>query len=177
MHVRCKMIYCCLVAQSWPTLCDPMDCSPQGSSVHGDSPGKNTGVGCHALLQGSVQPRARTHISCIGRQVFLLLFLYHWAPEEPTVKWLLKVVNISIISHNPFFLFFLLVVRTLKYTLLANFKSTVLLTTVTMLYLKSQTYSSCITKTLPPLTSISPYLYSQPPATAVVLSESMFDFF
>ena len=29
-----------------------MDCSPPGSSVHGDSPGKNTGVGCHALLQG-----------------------------------------------------------------------------------------------------------------------------
>ena len=35
-----------------PTLCDPLDCSPPGSSVHGDSPGKNTGVGCHALLQG-----------------------------------------------------------------------------------------------------------------------------
>ena len=29
-----------------------MDCSPPGSSVHGDSPGKNTRVGCHALLQG-----------------------------------------------------------------------------------------------------------------------------
>ena len=42
----------CLVAQSCPTLCNPMDCSPPGSSVHGDSPGRNTGVGCHALLQG-----------------------------------------------------------------------------------------------------------------------------
>ena len=29
-----------------------MNCSPPGSSVHGDSPGKNTGVGCHALHQG-----------------------------------------------------------------------------------------------------------------------------
>ena len=38
--------------QSCPTLCDPMDCSPPGSSVHGDAPGKNTGVGCHVLLQG-----------------------------------------------------------------------------------------------------------------------------
>ena len=37
--------------QSCPTLCDPMDCSPPGSSVHEDSPGKNTGVGCHFLLQ------------------------------------------------------------------------------------------------------------------------------
>ena len=42
----------CLVTQSCLTLCDPMNCSPPGSSVHGDSPGKNTGVGCHALLQG-----------------------------------------------------------------------------------------------------------------------------
>ena len=30
----------------------PHDCNPPGSSVHGDSPGKNTGMGCHALLQG-----------------------------------------------------------------------------------------------------------------------------
>ena len=42
----------CLVTQSCLTLCDPIDCSPPGSSVPGDSPGKNTGVGCHALLQG-----------------------------------------------------------------------------------------------------------------------------
>ena len=28
-----------------------MDCSLPGSSVHGDSPSKNTGVGCHGLLQ------------------------------------------------------------------------------------------------------------------------------
>ena len=38
--------------QSCPTLCGPMDCSPPGSSVQGNSPCKNTGVGCHALLQG-----------------------------------------------------------------------------------------------------------------------------
>ena len=41
-----------LIAQACLTLCDPMDCSPPGSSVHGDCPGKNTGVGCHALQQG-----------------------------------------------------------------------------------------------------------------------------
>ena len=38
-----------------PTLCDPVDCSPPGSSVHGIllvlNTGKNTGVGCHALHQ------------------------------------------------------------------------------------------------------------------------------
>ena len=42
----------CLVAQSCLTLCDTMDGSLPGSPVHEDSPGKNTGVGCHALLQG-----------------------------------------------------------------------------------------------------------------------------
>ena len=31
-----------------------MDCSPPDSSAHGDSPGKDTGVGCHALVQGIV---------------------------------------------------------------------------------------------------------------------------
>ena len=42
----------CLVAQSCPTLCDPMDCDWPGSSVHGDSSSKPTGVGCHVFLQG-----------------------------------------------------------------------------------------------------------------------------
>ena len=41
----------CLVTQLCLTLCDLVDCSPPGSSVHGDSPGENTGVGCHVLLQ------------------------------------------------------------------------------------------------------------------------------
>ena len=47
-----QMFVCAKSLQSCPTLCDPMDCSPPDSSVHGDSPGKNTGVACHALLQG-----------------------------------------------------------------------------------------------------------------------------
>ena len=42
----------CLVAQSCLTFCHAMDCGPPGSSVHGDSPGQNTGVGTLSLLQG-----------------------------------------------------------------------------------------------------------------------------
>ena len=41
----------CLVPQLCLSLCDLVDCSQPGSSVHGDSPGKNAEVGCHALLQ------------------------------------------------------------------------------------------------------------------------------
>ena len=46
----------CLVTQLCPTICYPMDHSPPGSSAHGDSTGRNTGVGCQYscqyLLQG-----------------------------------------------------------------------------------------------------------------------------
>ena len=42
----------CLVTQSCPILCDPMNCNPPGFSVHGDSPSRNIGLDCHALLQG-----------------------------------------------------------------------------------------------------------------------------
>ena len=54
-HLLCCLFWSCstcLVTQSCLTLCDPMDCSPPGLSVYEDSPGKNTGVGYHALLQG-----------------------------------------------------------------------------------------------------------------------------
>ena len=66
----------CLVAQSCPTLCNPMKCMP-GSSVHGDSSGKNSGVSCHVLLQGSFQPRDRTQVSRIAGRLFTI-----WATSE-----------------------------------------------------------------------------------------------
>ena len=53
LHLRIQPVLC-FVTQSCLTLLDPMDCRLPGSSVHGDSPGKNTGVGCHALLQGTL---------------------------------------------------------------------------------------------------------------------------
>ena len=49
-HLICAVL--CLAVQSCPTLHGPMDYSPPRSSVHRDSPGKNTDVGFHALLQG-----------------------------------------------------------------------------------------------------------------------------
>ena len=41
-----------LASQSCPTLGNPMNCSPPGSFVLRIIPSKNTGVGCHSLLQG-----------------------------------------------------------------------------------------------------------------------------
>ena len=57
----------CYVLQSCPILCNPMDCRPPGSSVHEDSPGKNTGVGCHALLQGIFLTQGSNLVSYVSR--------------------------------------------------------------------------------------------------------------
>ena len=72
-NVSCVL---CLATQLCPALCDPMHCSPPGSPVHGDSPGKSTGVGCHALLRGisPVQgsnpglPSCRQILYCLSHQ-------------------------------------------------------------------------------------------------------------
>ena len=53
MLVVVVVVVCVLVTQLCLTLCDLMDCSPPGFSVHEDSPGKNTGVSCHFHLQGA----------------------------------------------------------------------------------------------------------------------------
>ena len=45
-------VLCCAQSLTHLTLCDHMDHSMPGSSVPGDSPGKNTAVGYHALFQG-----------------------------------------------------------------------------------------------------------------------------
>ena len=77
-HVYIYIYMCCVVlSYSVMSDCDPVDCSPPGSSVHGDSPGKNTGVHCHALLQGSSQPRDWTHVSHIAGGFFT-----SWATRE-----------------------------------------------------------------------------------------------
>ena len=56
IHIQvCPCMRVCVHAkslQSYPTLCNSMDCSPPSSSVHGILQARNTGVGCHALLPG-----------------------------------------------------------------------------------------------------------------------------
>ena len=59
-----------------------MGCNPPGASVHGIFPDKNTGVGCHFLLQGSSWPRDRTRVSWTPGRLFTI-----WANREtPKVK-------------------------------------------------------------------------------------------
>ena len=58
------------VAQLSLTLCNPMDYSPSGSSVHEDSPGKNTGVGYCALLQEIFPTQGSNQVSHIAGRFF-----------------------------------------------------------------------------------------------------------
>ena len=73
----------CLVAQSCPTLCDPMDCSPPDSSVHGDSPDKNTGVGCHVLLE--IFPTQGSNPGLAHCRQILYQLSYQGSPVNATV--------------------------------------------------------------------------------------------
>ena len=70
----------CLVAQSYLTLWDPVDCSPPGSLVHGDSPGKNTRVSCHALLQG-IFPTQESNPGLLHYRWILYCLSYQESPR------------------------------------------------------------------------------------------------
>ena len=69
------LVMVCVGAQSlscvW-CLCDPIDCNPSGSFVHGLFPGKSTGVVCHFLLQG----------------IFPNLRLLHWWADSLLLSYL-----------------------------------------------------------------------------------------
>ena len=65
------------VAQSCPTLCDPMDYSPPGSSVHGILQARILGWVAISFSRESSRPRDRTHVSCIAGGRFNL-----WATME-----------------------------------------------------------------------------------------------
>ena len=97
-----------LVAQSCLTLCDPMVCSLSGTSAHGDSPGRNTGMGCHALLQGIIPAQGSNPGLPHCRRI-----LYHLSHEgTPTSSstsifgalcvWFLEALNAVERSSPPF---------------------------------------------------------------------------
>ena len=77
----CVCVCVCIhfVAHLCPTLCDLIDCSPPCSSAHGDSPGKNTGVGSPALLQGLFPTQGlNLHLLCLLHWQVGSLALSHW---------------------------------------------------------------------------------------------------
>ena len=81
-------LYCgsCLVTQSCLTLCDPMDCSPSGFSVHGILQARIREWVAISFSRGCSWPRDWTPVSCTGRQI-----LYYWATRE-VQQWYNNIV-------------------------------------------------------------------------------------
>ena len=74
------------VAQLCLILCDPMDCSLTGSSVHGIFQTRILEWVAISFSRGSSRPRDRTRVSCIVGSCFTV-----WATREVVTKWILLV--------------------------------------------------------------------------------------
>ena len=79
-----------LVVQLCPTLCDPMDCSPPGSSVPEDFPGNNTGVGCQAFFYGI--------FPTLGSNTGLPQFRHSLPSEPPGKPMSTEMVSLSLLQ-------------------------------------------------------------------------------
>ena len=76
-HCMTSVCVLCAWSLSQVRLCNSTDCSLPGSSVHGDSSSKNTGVGRLSLLRSSSQPRDPTQVSHIAGGFFTI-----WATRK-----------------------------------------------------------------------------------------------
>ena len=80
-HLKCWVSLCVLVAQSCPTLWDPMDCNPPGSSVHEIFQARILEWVAISFSRGSSQPRDRTRVSCTAGKFFT-----NWATREVSLS-------------------------------------------------------------------------------------------
>ena len=89
--------FCVLVAQSCLTLCDPMDCSAPGSSVHRNLQARTLEWVSVFFSRGSSRPRDRTQVSCIAGRFFAL-----WVTKEVLILgalqfllWKLRIIVLT----------------------------------------------------------------------------------
>ena len=73
----------CLAAKLYLTLCNPMDCSLQGSSVHGIYQARILEWVAISFSRGSYQPRDITCVSYIGRAIFIFTTA---SPGKPSAR-------------------------------------------------------------------------------------------
>ena len=80
-----------LVTETRPTLCDPMDYHPPGSTVHGIFQARILEWVVIPSSRGSSPPRDQAWVSCIAGRFFFFFFLTIWATREaippPPAKW------------------------------------------------------------------------------------------
>ena len=83
----------CSVAQLCPTLCNPMDCSPLGSSVHGILQARIMEWDAIPSFRASSWPRDRTQVSCIAGRFFII-----WSTREACPPR--KPVSMSLVASG-----------------------------------------------------------------------------
>ena len=95
LFVFCLSVYM-LVAQLCPALCDPVDCCLPSSFYPWNSPGKNTGVGSHSLLQGLFPVQGSNLILSCCRQI-----LYHLRHlRKPNIYITIYLFSLSDLVHS-----------------------------------------------------------------------------
>ena len=92
-HIHTVESYC-LVTKSCPTLCNPMDCSPPGSSVHGISQVGILEWVALSCFRGSSQPKDQTHFSCLAGGCFTTA-----SPWKPRVEFYLTIKRNEGLMH------------------------------------------------------------------------------
>ena len=80
--VQCHTAVLCSVTQSCPTLWDPNDCSPPGSSVHGLLQARILEWVAMSYSRGSSRPKDWTHVSCICSHQRKINIIPHFIKEE-----------------------------------------------------------------------------------------------
>ena len=73
-QLKTIFMWMCLCTQSCPTLCDPMNCNPTGSSVHEIFQAIKLEQVAISFSRESSQPRDQTHISCVSYIGKLILY-------------------------------------------------------------------------------------------------------
>ena len=91
-----------MCAESYPTLCDPVDCG--GSSVHGISQAAMLEWVAIPFSRGLSQPRDRTLVTCVSCIGRLILYLY--ATGSPRYSSVYMLIPSSYFISPPFHLYF-----------------------------------------------------------------------
>ena len=155
---------CAVVSHSCPTLCDPMDCSLPGSSVHGISqanPGEKMEWAAISFSRGSSQPRNQTQVSCI-------VGVFDWIPYMVLLLYSLALLITDLLSFlfiNPqcSWLFLLPISRqtsALKGVVYTQGRGTVFSVHPTVWWFVTATaHRVCVFGGLPPVYPKMPFLY------------------
>ena len=98
-HSLMELLYLCSAALSCMTLCDAMNGSPEGSSVHGIFQARILQLVVISFSRGSTWPRDQTCVSCIGRWI-----LYHWVilGVIPSQKQTKKSFQFNVVTISAF---------------------------------------------------------------------------